>query len=35
MEREDLAPWAEVLAAFCACFHDLFARSESRLQAHQ
>jgi hypothetical protein len=32
MELEDLAPWAEAFAAFCARFNDLFVRSESRLQ---
>jgi SRSO17 transposase len=35
MELEDLAPWAEAFAAFCARFDDLFARSESRRQAHK
>jgi SRSO17 transposase len=32
MDLEDLAPWAEAFAAFCARFDDLFARSESRRQ---
>jgi SRSO17 transposase len=32
MELEDLAPWAEAFAAFCARFDDLFVRSESRQQ---
>lgn len=32
MELEELAPWAEAFAAFCARFDDLFARSESRQQ---
>ena len=35
MELEDLAPWAEAFAAFCARFDDLFVRSESRLQARK
>jgi SRSO17 transposase len=35
MELEDLAPWADAFAAFCARFDDLFARSESRGQAHK
>src|SRR5262249_3652032 len=34
-ELEDLALWAEAFAAFCARFDDLFARSESRCQAHK
>jgi len=32
MELEDLAPWAEAFAAFCARFDDLCVRSESRQQ---
>ena len=32
LELEDLAPWAEAFAAFCARCDDLFARSESRRQ---
>ena len=32
MELEDLAPWADAFAAFCARFDDLFARRESRRQ---
>jgi SRSO17 transposase len=32
MELEDLAPWAEAFAAFCARFDDLVVRSESRQQ---
>jgi SRSO17 transposase len=35
MELEDLAPWAEAFAAFCARFNDLFVRSESRQQLHK
>jgi SRSO17 transposase len=35
MELEELAPWAEAFAAFCARFDDLFARSESRRQARK
>jgi SRSO17 transposase len=35
MDLEDLAPWAEAFAAFCARFDDLFARSESRRQARK
>src|SRR5215469_231783 len=32
MELEDVTPWAEAFATFCARFDDLFARSESRQQ---
>ena len=32
MDLEDLAPWAEAFAAYCARFDDLFVRSESRQQ---
>jgi SRSO17 transposase len=35
MELEELAPWSESCAAFCARFDDLFERSESRRQAHK
>jgi SRSO17 transposase len=35
MELEELAPWAESFAAFCARFDDLFQRSESRGQARK
>jgi SRSO17 transposase len=35
MELEDLAPWAEAFAAYCARFDDLFVRSESRAQARK
>ena len=35
MELEDLAPWAEAFAAFCARLDDLFVRSESRQQMHK
>ena len=35
MELEELAPWAEAFAAYCARFDDLFVRSESRAQARK
>jgi SRSO17 transposase len=35
MELEELAPWAEAFAAYCARFDDLFVRSESRVQARK
>jgi SRSO17 transposase len=35
MELEELAPWAEAFAAYCARFDDLFVRCESRAQAHK
>jgi hypothetical protein len=35
MELEDLAPWADAFAAYCARFDDLFVRSESRVQARK
>jgi SRSO17 transposase len=35
MDLEDLAPWAEAFAAYCARFDDLFVRSESRAQARK
>ena len=35
MELEELAPWAESFAAFCARFDDLVERSESRGQARK
>jgi SRSO17 transposase len=35
MELEELAPWAESFAAFCARFDNLFERSESRGQARK
>jgi SRSO17 transposase len=35
MELEELAPWAEAFAAYCARFDDLFVRCESRAQARK
>ena len=35
MDLEELAPWAEAFAAYCARFDDLFVRSESRVQARK
>jgi SRSO17 transposase len=35
MDLQDLAPWAEAFAAYCARFDDLFVRSESRVQARK
>ena len=35
MELEDPARWTEAFVAFCAHFDGLFARSESRQQAHK
>jgi SRSO17 transposase len=35
MDLEDLAPWADAFAAYCARFDDLFVRSESRVQARK
>ena len=35
MDLEDLVPWAEAFAAYCARFDDLFMRSESRAQARK
>jgi SRSO17 transposase len=35
MDLEDLAPWVDAFAAYCARFDDLFVRSESRQQMHK
>jgi hypothetical protein len=35
MDAEDVPKWAAALAAFCARFDDLFARSPSRTQARK